>query len=61
MQWIVASGTKRAQEGKDTDFFYGETQVTARKIENFKRRKTGEVPDSMRELFYSYYLLVPFN
>ncbi|OBT78568.1 hypothetical protein VF21_00954 [Pseudogymnoascus sp. 05NY08] len=47
MQWIAASGTKRAYEGKDTDFFYGETQVTAQKIENFKRRKTGEVPDNM--------------
>ncbi|OBT97382.2 hypothetical protein VE01_04275 [Pseudogymnoascus verrucosus] len=47
MQWIVAKGTKRAREGKDTDYFYGETQVTAQKIENFKRRKTAEVPDNM--------------
>ncbi|KFY71056.1 hypothetical protein V499_08708 [Pseudogymnoascus sp. VKM F-103] len=47
MQWIVAKGTKRALEGKDTDYFYGETQVTARKIENFKRRNTAEVPDNM--------------
>lgn len=61
MQWIVAKGTKRAQEGKDTAYFYGETQVTARKIENFKRRKTAEVPDNMRELFYSYHPLVLFN
>lgn len=61
MQWIVAKGMKRAQEGKDTDYFYGETQVTAQKIENFKRRKTGEVPDSMRELFSFCHPLVLFN
>jgi hypothetical protein len=53
MQWIVAKGTKRAREGKDTDFFHGGIEVTTQRIENFKRRKTGEVPDSMRELFYT--------
>lgn len=61
MQWIVAKGKKRALEGKGTDYFYGETEVTAQKIENFKRRKTAEVPDNMRELFHSYNLLVLFN
>ena len=52
-EWIVAKGTKRAREGKDTAFFHIGIEVTTQRIENFKRRKTREVPDSMRELFYT--------
>lgn len=60
MQWIVAKGTKRGGEGKDTTFFHGDTQITTKRIENFKRRKTIEVPPSVGELFYTQRLLVLF-
>ena len=50
MQCIVAKGTKREREGKDTIFFHGDTQITATRIENFKKRKTREVPPSVGEL-----------
>ena len=39
MKFIDFKGEKRALEGKDTIFCYGGTQVTASKIQNFKRRK----------------------
>ncbi len=60
MQCIVAKGTKRAREGKDTTFFYGDTQITTKRIENFKRRNTGELPASVGELSYKQRLLVRF-
>ncbi|KFZ02482.1 hypothetical protein V501_09547 [Pseudogymnoascus sp. VKM F-4519 (FW-2642)] len=47
MQWIVAKGTKRAGEGKDTTFVHSGTRVTTQRIENFKRRKTRGEPASM--------------
>ncbi|KFY25746.1 hypothetical protein V491_01607, partial [Pseudogymnoascus sp. VKM F-3775] len=47
MQWIVAKRAKRTAEGKDTAFDYYGTQVTTKRIENFKRRKTEEGPVSM--------------
>ncbi|KFY30066.1 hypothetical protein V493_02149 [Pseudogymnoascus sp. VKM F-4281 (FW-2241)] len=47
MQWMVDKEMTRAQGGKDTTFFHGETEVSARRIANFKRRKTREEPTSM--------------
>jgi hypothetical protein len=35
---IVAKTEKRAREGKDTIFFHGESEITAERIQNFKRR-----------------------
>ncbi|KAH8780621.1 hypothetical protein F5882DRAFT_500542 [Hyaloscypha sp. PMI_1271] len=41
MSIIVAKSDKRARdEGKETVFFHGETQITRQRIEQFKRRKT---------------------
>ncbi|OBT60996.1 hypothetical protein VE03_09735 [Pseudogymnoascus sp. 23342-1-I1] len=44
MQWIVAKGTERSGEGKDTTFVHSGTRVTTQRIENFKRKKTGGGP-----------------
>jgi hypothetical protein len=60
MRDIVAEGAKRALEGKDAIFFHGVTRVTAQRIENFKRRKTGEVPPSVREWLYTQRFLPIF-
>jgi tetratricopeptide (TPR) repeat protein len=41
MSIVVAKSDKRARdEGKETVFFHGETQITRQRIEQFKRRKT---------------------
>jgi hypothetical protein len=41
MSIIVAKSDKRARdEGKETDFFHGETRIPRQRIEQFKRRKT---------------------
>jgi hypothetical protein len=41
MRIVVAKAEKRARnEGKDTTFFHGDMQITAERIEQFKRRKT---------------------
>lgn len=53
MQWIVAKGTKRAGEGKDTRFVHSGTRVTTQRIENFKRRKTRGEPASMCKILYT--------
>lgn len=58
MQWIVAKRAKRTAEGKDTAFDYYGTQVTTKRIENFKRRKTEEGPVSMCKLLYTGQLIV---
>jgi hypothetical protein len=40
MSIVVAKSDKRARdEGKETFFFHGETQITRQRIEQFKRRK----------------------
>ena len=41
MNILIAKAEKRAREdGKETVFFYGETQISAERIKQFKRRKT---------------------
>jgi tetratricopeptide (TPR) repeat protein len=41
MSIVVAKSDKRVRdEGKETVFFHGETQITRQRIEQFKRRKT---------------------
>jgi hypothetical protein len=42
MQWVAGMRGKRAREGKDTTFFYGQTQITNERIDTFvsKKRKT---------------------
>jgi hypothetical protein len=40
MQIVIAKAEKRArEEGKETMFFHGESQITTKRIENFKKRK----------------------
>jgi hypothetical protein len=57
---IVAKGTKRILEGTDTVFFYRGTRVTKKRIENFKRRRIGEVSPSVREFTYVQHRSVRF-
>ena len=41
MSIIVAKSEKRVrEEGKDTVFFHGQSEITQERIEQFKRRKT---------------------
>jgi hypothetical protein len=41
MNIIVAKAEKRVrEEGKETVFFHGKTEITRERIEQFKRRKT---------------------
>ncbi|KFY00750.1 hypothetical protein O988_03112 [Pseudogymnoascus sp. VKM F-3808] len=48
MQWIVAKGKERMQEGKDTDFVHYGIPVKTQRIETFKKRKKkGDPPVSM--------------
>jgi hypothetical protein len=44
---IVKAETRARNEGKDTTFFHGDTQITAGRIEQFKRRKTAKDVESM--------------
>ena len=39
MNFVLAKAKKRDREGKETVFFHNGSQITAAKIENFKRRK----------------------
>ena len=39
---IVAKAEKRARDGKDTVFYYGDAEITTERIENFKRRKVSK-------------------
>jgi len=40
MQISIAKAEKRArEEGKETIFFHGESQITTKRIENLKKRK----------------------
>jgi len=46
MSIVVAKSNKRARDdGKETVFFHGETQITPQRIEQFKRRKTGKAAE----------------
>ena len=48
MNFVVAKLLKRqADEGRDTVFFRGETQITTDRIENFKKRKTVKDSDAL--------------
>lgn len=49
MEFIVAKGTKRKLEGKDTIFFHRGNEVGTEKINNFKRRKTSGAAPSIGE------------
>ncbi len=41
MSIIVAKAEKRGrEEGKETVFFHGQSEITRERIEQFKRRKT---------------------
>jgi hypothetical protein len=59
-QWIIAKGTKRKQEGKDTAFFQGGVRIAPTKIQGWKRRKTGTMSSTLsaRELLDVKCLLI---
>jgi hypothetical protein len=59
MQFVVAKDKERREEGKDTNWFYRDTIITTKRIENFKRR-TGEAPPTTGEL-YIYSILCSSN
>jgi hypothetical protein len=44
---IVAKAEKRALEGKNTIFFHGESEITAERIQNFKRRKSAREAEAI--------------
>ena len=48
MSIIVAKAEKRVrEEGKETVFFHGQSEITPQRIERFKRRKTTKAVEDM--------------
>jgi hypothetical protein len=48
MNIIVAKAEKRVrEEGKETVFFHGQSEITQERIEQFKRRKTTKAVDEV--------------
>ena len=48
MNFIVAKGQKRRRdEGKETVFFRGQSEITSRKIESFKKRRPIDDKETM--------------
>jgi hypothetical protein len=48
MEFVIAKLQKRkTDEGKDTTFFRGETQITTDRIEHFKKRKVLKDSDAL--------------
>jgi len=47
MGFVVAKAEKRArEEGKETEFFFGQTSISNKKIETFKKRRFEEMEDA---------------
>jgi hypothetical protein len=43
MQFVVSKEEERALQGKDTVFYYGGTEITYKRIQNFKSRRSKAV------------------
>jgi hypothetical protein len=46
MKIVIAKAAKRTRdEGKETVFFHGDSQITAKRIKNFMNRKTTDAAE----------------